>query len=208
MYSLLWVVLFISTTDDDSTTAMYSCGLWVIWMVYIVRICMSDPKGNIQLCCLPITIKKQLYPIIILVLTGLLSWSIPYDLLTAYLLTAVQCMFFDGSFIKFSRSTYIRLEKSCLLSWISSRDDFVSVDLAPRSRFFCRDEAHDYKGFYASFMGRDLPTDSQPQPHQAMPTATSTVPTFGDMGQGISLSNGIKSVITLEDVRGHWAKQT
>lgn len=100
---------------------------------------MSDPKGNIQLCCLPLTIKKQLYPLIVLVGIGLLSWSIPYDLITAYLLTAIQCLFFDGSFIKLSRSSYRRLEMSCLLRWMSLRDDFVSLDLAPKAKYFCRD---------------------------------------------------------------------
>lgn len=170
---------------------------------------MSDPRGNIQLCCLPVTIKKQLYPLIILVLVGLLSWSIPYDLITAYLLTAVQCAFFDGSFVKLSRSTYRRIEMSCLLRWMSLRDDFVALDLAPKSKFFCNDEPHDYKGFYGSFMGRNLAIDQpQAQTQQALPTAASVVPTFGDMGPGVSLSANIKSVVTLDDVRNHWAKKT
>lgn len=58
-------------------------------------------------------------------------------------------------------------------------------------------------------MGKDLPIDSQQQ--QGMPTAVSTVPTvptFNDMSPGVVLGNGIKSVVTLEDVRGHWAKQS
>jgi hypothetical protein len=116
-----------------------------MWMVYVMRICMSDPKGDIQPCCLPIKIKKMLYPLIILVGIGLLSWSIPYDLIVACLLTMVQCWFFDGSFVKFTRGTYRRIEMSCLLRWMSLRDDFVSLDLAPKAKYFCKDEGHNYK---------------------------------------------------------------
>jgi hypothetical protein len=59
----------------------------MMWMVYIVRICMSDPNGNIQLCCFPLKIKKVLYPLVILLGIGFFGWSIPYDIITAYLLT-------------------------------------------------------------------------------------------------------------------------
>jgi hypothetical protein len=30
---------------------------------------------------------------------------------------------------------------------------------------------------------------------------------FDDMGPGISLSNGTKSVVTIDDVRSHWASK-
>jgi hypothetical protein len=100
---------------------------------------MSDPTGNIQLCCFPVKVKKQLYPLVILLAMALLTWSIPYDLLVAYLLTMVQCRFFDGSFIKLTRSTYRRIEMSFLLRWVSLREDFVSLDLAPKAKYFCKD---------------------------------------------------------------------
>jgi hypothetical protein len=185
---------------------MNSTGIWVIWMTYVVRICYSDPDGDIKLCCFPTLIKKKYYPVVVILLLGVLGLRIPYDLLVAYAMGVVACRFFDGSFVKLSNSTYRKLEMSFLMRWMNMRDDFYAIDLSPKAKFFCGNGNHDFRAFYKDFMGRSLSTETE-QKAVTEHIETNPVPNFSDMGGGISLSNGIKSVVTLEDVRNHWASK-
>lgn len=179
-----------------------------MWMVYIVRICESDPKGKIRLCCLPILIYKRLYPVIIIGGMMLFSWSPQPDMWLVYILTLIQCKCFDGSVFRFRRSVYLYLEKSCILGWMSKRNDYITVEAAPKSRCFCKGEGN-HKEFYGNFMGTNLASEQNNAPvEQNQLPSTATVPTFNDMGQGVVLSTGVKSVVTLDDVRAHWASKS
>lgn len=148
-YCLVWLLVYI--VSEDYATGMHSNGLWVMWITYLVRICESDRQGNIQMCCLPFVIKKRLYPLVTMVLVGIINWQIPFDLLMAYLLGIIACRWFDGSFIKLTYNAYRKLEASCLVSWMSNRSDFCPIDISPKARYFCSDNAHDYREFFKNF---------------------------------------------------------
>ncbi len=207
-YSLLWIVFYAWSSDQstESVVNMKSCGLWVMWMVYIVRICQSDPTGNIQLCCFPVNIPKRFYPLVILLALGIFQFKIPYDILVAYLLGLVQCTFFDGSFVKLSNSAYRRIQMSFLLRWMTLRDDFCPLDISPKAKHFCSDShQRDYKAFYSHFMGRNVAGEDMNN-QQQLPSS-SAVPNFSNAGVGISLGDKIKTVVTMDDVRSHWASK-
>lgn len=121
-------------------------------MTYIVRICESDPTGNIQVCCLPFMVRKKLYPLIAVGLVGVLGWRVPVDMLVAYVMGVVACKWFDGSFVKLTTNAYRRLEESFLLGWMSQRDDFCKISSSPKAKYFCSDNQHNYKEFYQNFM--------------------------------------------------------
>jgi hypothetical protein len=198
-YCLLWLALYIAS--DEYAGDMHSSGLWVMWMIYAVRISESDLGGSIQPCCLPIRIKKRLYPLLAMLLLGVAQWQFPYDLVVAYVVGVVACRMFDGSFIKLTNNAYKRLETSFLLSWMSQRDDFCTISSSPKSQFFCADSIHNYKEFYANFMTKASDDGQDPAPD--------TIP--GGPAQGFNEVNGMstgpviaRNIVSLDDIRNHW----
>lgn len=106
-YCLVWIILYIVSSDYASE--LYSTGLWVVWMGYVTKICESDPEGSIQLCCLPMSVTKRYYPLVVIGLLWVLGWQVPYDLIVGYLVNVVACRFFDGSFLRLTNSGYRKL---------------------------------------------------------------------------------------------------
>ena len=98
VYCLVWLVVYLISSEYAFN--MGSVGIWGVWMVLLARICESDPNGDIKFCCLPFTIKKKFYPLSILAIYAILTFSIPLDMLIGYFVGFIQCKFLNGTLIR------------------------------------------------------------------------------------------------------------
>jgi hypothetical protein len=49
-------------------------GTWGVWMVFLTRVCESDPYGKIKFCGLFFTVKKRIYPLIMIVIYSTITF--------------------------------------------------------------------------------------------------------------------------------------
>ena len=88
-------------------------------MIYLARICVSDPDGDIKFCCFNFTIKKKIYPVVIIGIVAVMTFSLPMDMILGYMVGLIQCKFLNGTMIRLSLPQYLRIENSFLFNCIS-----------------------------------------------------------------------------------------
>lgn len=126
LYCVCFLLVYL-VSDNFAKESMMSCGIWGVWMVFLARICESDPDGDIRFCCFPFLIKKKFYPIAIMVLMAIVSFSFPMDMALGYLVGFLQCKVMNGTIVRLSIAQYQKLEDSFLFKCVSHRFDFVRV---------------------------------------------------------------------------------
>lgn len=125
VYTAIWLLIYL--IDSDYAKELGSMGVWGVWIVFLTRICESDPHGKIKFCGLSYTVKKKFYPIMMIVVYTILTFSFPLELIIGYLIGFVQCKYLNGTLIRLSSQQYQKIEDSFLLRCVNHRFDFVRL---------------------------------------------------------------------------------
>lgn len=102
---------------------MVSAGVWGVWIVLLVRICESDPNGQIKFCCFSFFIRKRLYPLAIIGIITILNFSLPLDMIIGYLIGFVQCNYLNGTLLRLKAEQYQKIENT-VFKFAVNRPDF------------------------------------------------------------------------------------
>ncbi len=74
-------------------------GTFFIWIIYFTKRCMVSPEAPSNMMCCPTARNKFIPPIFALLLV-IMGGRI--DVLVGFVLAEIQCMFFNGSFLRVS----------------------------------------------------------------------------------------------------------
>lgn len=141
LYVLIWLGVYFAT--EEYWEVMRSSGVWGVWMVLLVRICESDPNGEIRFCCFPSNIKKRYYPFAILGIVSVLSLSIPLDMILGYVIGFIQCKFLNGTLFRLRADQYQQIE-STVFKFAKDRPDFRRFADSEYAQAFTRESSSTY----------------------------------------------------------------
>lgn len=93
---------------------------------------------------MPFTIKKKWYPLAMLAILGVITFSLPLDMLIGYLVGLIQCRFLNGALVRLDYQKYQMLENSFVFKCVQNRPDFQKLVDSQYAQSFCRESQSTY----------------------------------------------------------------
>jgi hypothetical protein len=120
-------MLLINIINDltDTLAETYSCSLWNILIVYLVRVCHAEDK-EMQVCCMPFRLRSRYYPIIMLVFFNIFTLPVvQFDIYLSYLMAYIQVKLCGGTIVFCSARCLAVMERQLLKLFGSRQDIFL-----------------------------------------------------------------------------------
>lgn len=119
------LVVNIITDFTEALSWTYSCSLWNILIVYLVRVCHAEDK-EMQVCCMPFKLRSRYYPLVMIVFFNILTLPfVQIDIYLAYLMAYIQVRLCGGTIVFCSAGCLQAVEKRLLKLFGNRQDIFL-----------------------------------------------------------------------------------